>query len=99
MRTMLTVSIPVAKGNAAIKDGSLPKTMEGFMSEFKPEAAYFYPANGRRTAVMFFDLKEPSQIPVVAERFFMALDAEVTMTTVMNADDLKKGLSSLKMGG
>lgn len=95
MRTMLTVQMPVEKGNQAIKDGTLPRTMEKFMSDFKPEAAYFYPMNGKRTAQFVFDLKDPSQIPMVAEMFFSGMNAEVTMTPVMNADDLKKGLSGL----
>jgi hypothetical protein len=95
MRTMLTIKMPVEKGNQAVKDGTLPRTMEKFMNDFKPEAAYFLPVDGKRTAIMVFDLKDPSHIPAVAEMFFSGLNAEVTMTPVMNADDLKKGLSNI----
>ena len=95
MRTILKVSLPVEKSNQAIKDGSLPQTMMGFMDDYKPEAAYFYAENGRRTAIFVFDLKEPAQIPPVAERFFMSLNAEVSFYPAMNAADLKKGLEML----
>jgi hypothetical protein len=95
MRTILKVSMPVEKANQAIKDGSLPRTMTGFMDEHKPEAAYFYAENGQRTALFVFDLKDPAQMPSVSERFFMSLNADVTFSPVMNAADLKKGLEML----
>ncbi len=95
MRTMLTVKMPVGTGNRAIKDGSLPKIMEGAMADLKPECAYFFPMAGKRTALFVFDLKNSEDIPRIAERFFSGLDAEVTLTPVMNGEDLKKGLSSL----
>jgi hypothetical protein len=41
---------------------------------------------------MVFDMKDASSIPVVAEPFFMGLNADVQFTPVMNADDLKAGL-------
>ena len=95
MRTMLTIKMPVVAGNRAIKDGSLPKIMEAAMADLKPECAYFFPMDGKRTALFVFDLKNSEDIPRVAERFFSDLDAEVTLTPVMNGEDLKKGLSGL----
>ena len=97
MRTMLTVRIPVEKGNEAIKNGTLPRTITKFVDTYKPEAAYFYPCDGQRTAHLVFDLKDPSQIPVIAEQFFFGMNAEVEMTPVMNLEDLKKGLSQTEM--
>lgn len=95
MRTMLTVSFGAEAGNKAIKDGSLPKIMEGFMQRFKPESAYFRAGGGKRTAQFVFDLSDPSDRPSVAEPFFMGLNAEISATPVMNADDLRKGLEKL----
>ena len=101
MRTMLKVSLPVEAANRAIKDGSLPRIMGSTMDELRPEAAYFYTERGKRTVVMVFDLKEPSQIPVVAEPFFMGLNADVQFTPVMNAEELKAGIERAmkKLGG
>jgi hypothetical protein len=92
---MLKVSIPVKAGNAAIKDGSLPKIMGEALERLKPEAAYFLSENGERTALMVFDLADPSDIPSIAEPFFTGFNAAVTLHPVMNADDLKKGLSKI----
>lgn len=93
MRMMLKVTVPVEKGNQAFQDGSLAKTIEALMQKFKPEAAYFTPAHGKRTGFMFFDLAEPSQIVEVVEPLFIGLNAEVELAPVMNADDLRKGFS------
>src|ERR1700736_3128341 len=90
MRFLLKVSIPVETANAAISDGSLPKTIESILADLKPEASYFAEDNGKRTGFIFFDLKETSQIPAVAEPWFLAFDAHVEFHPAMNLDDLKK---------
>ena len=97
MRTMLKVSMPVETGNKAFKDGTLPKIIETFSKKYKPEAAYFFPEAGKRTALFVFDLPDPTHIPAVAEHFFFGLEAEVYMTPVMNADDLRAGIEKTKM--
>ena len=95
MRMMMKITIPVKAGNAAIKDGSLPKIMGETLERLKPEAAYFLSENGLRTAIMIIDMKDPADIPSLAEPFFMGLNAGVVFLPVMNADDLKKGLSKI----
>ena len=95
MRMMLKFTLPIEKGNAAINDGSLGRTMESIMSKLKPEAAYFTPMDGKRGGVIFFDLAEPSQIPEVVEPLFLNLHAATELTPVMNADDLRKGLGKI----
>ena len=92
MRMMMKVSIPVEAGNKAIADGTLPKTMMGFMETFKPEAAYFLPEAGRRTGIFFFDLADPTDIPAAAEEFFLNLNAAIELTPAMNAADMKAGV-------
>jgi hypothetical protein len=92
---MLKVSMPVERANQAIRDGSLPRTLQAFAQEAKPEASYFYAENGLRTALFVFDLKDAAQIPVIAEPFFMALNAGLECYPCMNAEDLKKGLDAV----
>jgi hypothetical protein len=92
---MLKVTIPVEAGNAAVQDGSLPKIMSETLERLKPEAAYFLSDNGARTAIMVFDMTDAADLPRIAEPFFRGLNAGVTVQPVMNADDLKKGLSKI----
>lgn len=95
MRMLMKVTIPVAAGNDAIANGSLPKLIAESMERLKPEAAYFTVENGARTVLMVIGLEDVSDIPSIAEPFFMGLQAAVQFTPVMNADDLKKGLSTV----
>ena len=95
MRMMLKFTFPVDKGNAAIKDGSLGRTMELIMSSLKPEAAYFSPLDGQRGGMIFFDLAEPSQIVEAVEPLFLNLNASTELVPVMNGDDLRKGLAKV----
>ena len=92
MRTMIRVTVPVEAGNKAFRDGILQKTIMEMLEHLKPEAAYFFPERGIRTAIMVIDMKDPSEIPVIAEPLFENLNAAVEFLTVMNVDDLKKGL-------
>ena len=92
MRIMVKVTIPVEAGNAAFKDGRLGKTFAAFVDQFRPESSYFFPEGGKRNALFVIDLKDSTQVPVVAERFFVELGAAVEMTPAMTYDELQKGL-------
>jgi hypothetical protein len=91
MRMQLKVSIPVEKGNAAIKDGSLPKTIEETLAKLKAEAAYFTVQDGVRTGFIYFDMTNQSDMVAAGEPLFMGLDAEIDLTPAMTPDDLQAG--------
>jgi hypothetical protein len=90
MRVFVKVSVPVEAGNAGIKDGSLPKKIKSILAEQKPEAAYFYEEDGKRTFAIFLDVREPSQIPEVAEPWFLAFNARLEFHPAMILADLEK---------
>ena len=95
MRTMLRWTVPVEKGNDAIKDGSLMQIIESMLQELDPEAAYFFPNDGKRSGEIVFDMTDPSQIPQIAEPLFMSVNAAVEFLPVMNADDLRRALENV----
>lgn len=97
MRMMLRWTVPVEKGNEAIKDGSMTRTIESLIETLKPEASYFWARNGKRAGMLVFDMADTAQIPEIAEPLFMSVDAAVEFVPVMNADDLRKALA--KIGG
>ena len=89
MRMLLRVSIPVETGNAAAKAGTLGSTVERIVADLKPEAAYFFADDdGRRAGSVVFDMTDTSQIPAIAEPWFLAFGATVSLRPVMNPQDL-----------
>jgi hypothetical protein len=92
MRVFMKVTMPVEAGNKAIKEGILQRTINNFVEQYKPEACYFLPEGGKRSMLLFFDLKEPSQLPPAAESFFFNLNADVQVSPVMNLEDVRSGI-------
>ena len=97
MRMLLRVSIPVETGNAAAKAGTLASTVEKILADLKPEAVYFYADdNGNRSGSVVFDMKDSSEIPGIAEPWFLAFNAKVSFRPVMSAQDLEKGVPGIE---
>ena len=92
MRMMMKVSIPVEYGNKCVSEGYLQQTVMKFVEQYRPESSYFLPEDGLRTALFFFDAKDATEIPSIAEPFFMNLHAGVTITPVMNLNDMREGV-------
>lgn len=97
MRMLMKVSFPVEAGNAAARSGTLGTTVKGILDDLKPEAAYFI-ANefGERSGYIVFDLKEISQIPAIAEPWFLAFNARLTITPAMTPQDLANAGSGIE---
>jgi hypothetical protein len=96
MRFLVKVCIPVESGNAAVVAGALGKTIESILADQKPEAAYFADENGKRTGYLFLDMADTSQIPAIAEPWFLALHAHVEIHPAMNVEDLKKAAPQME---
>jgi hypothetical protein len=93
---LLRVSIPIESGNAHAKAGTLGSTVDRILADLKPEAAYFFADdNGNRSASIVFDMKDSSQIPAVAEPWFLAFNAKVSFRPVMTPQDLATGRSGI----
>jgi hypothetical protein len=90
MRFLLKVNIPVESGNAAAKAGKLGAKIQSILADLKPEAVYFTDSNGQRTAFIFLEMQDVSQIPSIAEPWFLAFNASIEIHPVMIPDDLAK---------
>jgi hypothetical protein len=96
MRMLMKVQMPTGPGNDAIKDGSLPQIMASSLEALHAEAAYFTSEEGMRTALIFFDMQDSSEIPPAAEPMFMGLDARITFSPVMNAQEMQAGVEKAR---
>ena len=96
MRFLVKVNIPVESGNAAVKAGKLGTTIQSILSDLKPEAVYFTDDNGQRTAFLFLEMQDASQIPAIVEPWMLAFNARIEVHPVMVPDDLAKASSDFE---
>ena len=96
MRFLVKVNIPVEAGNEAARAGKLGTTIQSILADMKPEAAYFTDNNGQRTAFLFLEMRDASQIPAIAEPWFLAFNANIEIHPVMVPDDLAKAGSAIE---
>lgn len=96
MRMMMKVTMPVETGNEAARKGTLGTTVQKILAEMKPEAAYFAEDGGQRTGYIFFDMTDSSELPAVAEPWFLAFNASLTVRPAMTPQDLAKAGSAIQ---
>jgi hypothetical protein len=92
----MKVTLPVLEGNAAIADGTLASTIGSILADLKPEAVYFAEENGARTAFLFVNMNDSSQMPAMAEPWFLAFNARVELSPAMNMEDLKNAAPGME---
>jgi len=92
MRMLLKAQLDTRKANEANQDGTMQDRLGQLMDRLQPEAAYFYPEDGKRTMLLVFDMQDPSQIPPTVEPLFQGAEASVSLTPVMTREDLQSGL-------
>jgi hypothetical protein len=96
MRFLLKVIMDVEAGNRLAKAGKLGTTIQSILTDLKPETAYFTDTNGQRSGYLFLEMQDASQIPAIAEPWFLALNAKIEIHPVMVPDDLAKAASAIE---
>src|SRR6266702_3298502 len=95
MRFLVKVSFPVEAGNAAAKKDGF-KVIQTILEQQKPEAAYFIADCGRRTDLLFIYITDASDIPRIAEPWFLALNASIEATPAMIPVYLQKAAPAIE---
>jgi hypothetical protein len=97
MRMLMNVVFPLEPFNSAVRDGSIGTLVMKIVEAIRPEAVYFTEYNGSRGATLVVDVKQASDIPALAEPWFLAFDAAVDFRIAMTPEDL--GRSNLEALG
>ncbi len=96
MRFLLHISLPVEMFNQAVRDGTAGEKMQRILEETKPEAAYFCSKDGKRGGFLVVDVSDPSEMPRLAEPWFLLFNASVEFLPTMVPQDLQRaGLDKL----
>ena len=96
MRFIMKVTIPAEAGNKAAASGTLGEKIQSILGEMEAEAAYFLDVDGCRGGYIIFNMDDASQIPSIAEPWFLAFDAEVDVHPVMLPEDLGKASGDIE---
>jgi hypothetical protein len=92
MRYIIRAKFPTEAGNKMVKDPNFLNNLENYMNDVKPEASYFFEADGKRTFGFVVDMQNTYRMPMIAEPLFQ-WGAEVEFHPVMSFEDLKKAIS------
>ena len=96
MRMIVKFQYPVEPFNSMVRDGSVGQVLGRILEDLKPEAVYFAAGDGHRGGYMIMDVESASDIPRIAEPFFLKFNALVEFIPCMTAEDLMRaGLDEL----
>ena len=90
MRMLMRVSCPHEPFNTLVRKGTAGEIIGKILAAIKPEAVYFTELDGHRTAVLIVNLENASQIPSLAEPWFLNFQAGLPIHPVMSPDDLQR---------
>ena len=79
-----------------IKKGAAGDIIGKILADQKPEAVYFTERNGKRSMTLIVNLDSPSDVPSIAEPWFLNFNADCHFRIVMSPEDLQNaGLEEL----
>jgi len=96
MRMILDMSFPNEPFNSLVKEGAVGDLISAILEDQAPEHVWFSGKDGQRGVLMVVDVPSASDIPRLAEPWFLAFDADIDFRVAMTAEDLgKAGLDDL----
>ena len=96
MKVLCTAELPPEPFNSLVRAGKAGELIQKILGEIQPEHVYFTELDGCRSAIMILNMESASEIPKIAEPFFLNFEADVKFRIVMTPEDLaKSGLDEL----
>ena len=89
MRFLMNVELPLEPFNTMVRDGTVGAIIGRILDDCKPEAVYFTEQNGRRGATLVVQIERESQIPALAEPWFLQFEAVCQFRIAMTPSDLQ----------
>jgi len=90
MRMLMHIHFPLEPFNTAVRDGSAGQKIKRILEAIKPEAAYFSEQDGRRGGTLVVNANDPSEVPALAEPWFLTFAAQIEFRMAMTLEDLSR---------
>jgi len=90
MRMLMLVQFPPEPFNELVRKGTVGARMKKILEATKPETVYFTERDGKRGGIMAVEVATPSDVPRLAEPWFLVFNAEVEFRIAMTPEDLGK---------
>jgi hypothetical protein len=89
MRYLLQVEMPNEPFNTYVREGTAGQKIGNILEETQPESIYFTEVDGHRGAVAIYNIDKPSDVPAIAEPYYLTFNASVRFSVAMAPEDLK----------
>ena len=90
MRMLMHLQFPLEPFNTDVRNGTAGAKIQRILESIKPEAAYFSEQDGKRGGILVVDVKDASDVPALAEPFFLTFNAHVEFRIAMTPADLAR---------
>jgi hypothetical protein len=87
---LMNITFPPEPFNSAVRDGTVGLKIKRILEAQAPEAVYFTEQHGKRGAVLAVNPRESSDIPALAEPWYLTFDAVVEFRIAMTPEDLAR---------
>jgi hypothetical protein len=87
---IMLVQFPPEPFNSAVRNGTVGPKIIQIMDAIKPESVYFSERDGKRGCVLVVNVDSSSDVPRLAEPFFLNFNAEVEIRVAMTPEDLAR---------
>jgi hypothetical protein len=90
MKMLVNIILPIEPFNSLVRAGKAGEILGRIIEDIKPESIYFSEQEGCRGAFMVVEVSDASQIPAIAEPWFLNFEASCEFRIAMTPDDLMK---------
>ena len=91
MKILFKISFPVERFNELARKGTAGQKLASILEATKPESIYFTGGQSGRGVVAVYDFADGSQVPAVAEPWFLTFDAHIEYSVAISGQEMEKG--------
>ena len=96
MRMLVTVEMPHEPFNTLVRNGKAGEILARILESTKPDVIFFTEQDGHRGAVMSLNINDSSEIPALAEPWFLNFNADCRFRIAMTPEELgNSGLDAI----